>query len=303
MLSKIHSIKTNGVLSVVQFQTNQINSFEYLSGPQSIEKSIIEVREVNDSGSVNNLIVLNSSEYFIFFSDGDILAGAKQNRVLNSSVLLAPHSKTSIPVSCVEQGRWHHISPNFKTTDYSAPVRLRASKSESVNENLRCEMGFAAEQGMVWNEVSDYHSRHNISSNTKNLSDMYDIKKNDFDSFINSFSSVSEANGIAVFVNKNLLLIEAFNRTAIFNEYFKKILRGVAAEAFYLKSENTTMPDTELRFKIESHFDEIEKLPKQVYRSVGVGIDQRFSSQTNTGSTLEYQDHLIHFTSLQIVNK
>jgi hypothetical protein len=38
--------------------------------------------------------------------DGEQLVGAKQNRIPNMIVLVAAQTEVTIPVSCVEQGRW-----------------------------------------------------------------------------------------------------------------------------------------------------------------------------------------------------
>ena len=37
---------------------------------------------------------------------GEQLAGGKQNRVLNASILVPAKSELPIPVTCVERGRW-----------------------------------------------------------------------------------------------------------------------------------------------------------------------------------------------------
>src|SRR5262245_38299954 len=62
------------------------------------------VEEVTESGSVPNLLVENKGDLRVLFLDGEELIGAKQNRVLNTSVLVAAHTRIKIPVSCVEQG-------------------------------------------------------------------------------------------------------------------------------------------------------------------------------------------------------
>ena len=49
----------------------------------------------------------------VLFLEGEELVGAKQNRILNTSVLLPARSKIKIPVSCVERGRWAYKSKHF----------------------------------------------------------------------------------------------------------------------------------------------------------------------------------------------
>jgi ARG and Rhodanese-Phosphatase-superfamily-associated Protein domain len=44
--------------------------------------------------------------------DGQELVGAKQNRVLNVTVLIEAESEVLLPLSCVEEGRWHELRPD-----------------------------------------------------------------------------------------------------------------------------------------------------------------------------------------------
>jgi len=55
-------------------------------------------------GSVPDLLVDNRGDVRVLFLEGEELIGAKQNRILNTSVLVPAHSKIKIPVSCVEPG-------------------------------------------------------------------------------------------------------------------------------------------------------------------------------------------------------
>ncbi|MFH0958807.1 MAG: DUF6569 family protein [Pseudomonadota bacterium] len=67
----------------------------------------------------------------------EIKVGAKQNRVLNATILIAPKSETNIPVSCVEQGRWSYRSKHFGSQSRSMSANLRNRKSQTVTMNLR----------------------------------------------------------------------------------------------------------------------------------------------------------------------
>lgn len=300
MISKILSFQSNGIVSIVQYIINQVNTVNYISCNEAMEKNHIEVKEVNESGSVNNLVVLNHSAHLVFFSDGDILSGAKQNRILNTSVLLAPNSKTVVPVSCVEQGRWRHISPKFKGNDYLAPSKLRAKKSEEVKENLKINSSFMCSQHSVWSEVEDYQINLKVNSPTSNLLDVFEEKKRDIDNFIADFKVEEEANGMTVFINKNILSVDAFNRTNIYKEYFQKILRGVSSEAIYLKKTNSILEEAEIKFKTLNFFDELEKCKSNIYPGVSVRNERRFDSDKISGFNLYYNDQTIHLTAAEI---
>jgi len=77
----------------------------YLTLKEALEKRLPVVKEVSAEASVPELKVINNADVPVFLMDGEELAGAKQNRVLNTSILLKKKSELIIPVSCTEQGR------------------------------------------------------------------------------------------------------------------------------------------------------------------------------------------------------
>ena len=96
----------HGALTVFPLYGSALGSVDYLLSDEAISAGTVTVEEVSEGGSVPNLLVTNQGDSRVLFLEGEELRGAKQNRVLNTSVLIAAHSKSPIPVSCVEQGRW-----------------------------------------------------------------------------------------------------------------------------------------------------------------------------------------------------
>jgi hypothetical protein len=144
----------------------------YLVLQQAIEAGEAVVEEVSEAGNVPNLLLHNKSHRPVLISEGDILMGAKQNRVVNVTVLVAARTKFTLPVSCVEQGRWRYTSKHF-TTCACAPPSLRSKKTRSVQRN-RARSGRAmSDQGEVWDEVTRNLHDLKASSRTASLTDSY----------------------------------------------------------------------------------------------------------------------------------
>ncbi len=297
---KVQSFNKQRRLSVLQFSTPAVNTFEYISGPSAIEKNLIEVREVSIAGSVNNLQLVNLSDKYIFFLDGDILVGAKQNRVLNTSVFVAPNSKINLPVSCVEQGRWRSISEKFSSSDYISPDILRAKKLKAVTKNLKQGRGHFADQGEVWDTVLNYSMNLEAFSESSDLTEVMNIKRESLDSFIKQFPLNKSANALAIFTDNSPLSIDLFNRTDIFQEYYPKRLRSAATEVFNLKEKENSITEAEAKFKTLNLFDQLETMESSLHNGVGVGTEKRWDSDNIVAMELKYMEHLIHFTLLNL---
>ena len=97
--------QSHGNLAVFPLLSDAEVSLAYLVLDEALQKEAIEVAEVDESGEVSKLKVINRSDLPVLILDGEELVGAKQNRIVNTTFLIAAGSVTIIPVSCVEQGR------------------------------------------------------------------------------------------------------------------------------------------------------------------------------------------------------
>jgi hypothetical protein len=77
----------------------------YLVLDDSLAGGWTVVTEVSEQGRVPELKVVNRGPKPTLIIDGEELLGAKQNRIVNLTILVAAKSELTIPVSCVEAGR------------------------------------------------------------------------------------------------------------------------------------------------------------------------------------------------------
>lgn len=113
----------------------------------------VTVTEVSEAGAVPFLEVANGADRPVLLLDGEELVGAKQNRVLNTTVLVAAQSTVVIPVTCVEQGRWAYRSHRFAAADTSLFASLRAKKAARVSAAVRETGEHHGDQGEVWQDL------------------------------------------------------------------------------------------------------------------------------------------------------
>src|SRR3954466_3171738 len=123
-----------------------------------------QVTEVDAAGSVPELLAVNPLDANVLLYDGEELVGAKQNRILNVTVLVPARSETKIPVSCVEEGRWSARSAHFAPSAHTAYPELRRKKAQILSA-APLERGLA--QSAVWEEVASKAQRLRRDSPTR----------------------------------------------------------------------------------------------------------------------------------------
>ena len=142
------------ILSVFPLFDGSMTPVEYTLSDEGIGSGSVTVEEVSEAGSVPDLLVENKGDVRVLFIEGEELVGAKQNRILNTSVLIAAHSKVKIPVSCVEAGRWRYRSRQFGSSGSHSSSKLRHLLKMAVSKSVMAKMGHRSDQGAVWMEVA-----------------------------------------------------------------------------------------------------------------------------------------------------
>src|SRR3982750_1835211 len=126
---------SHGNLTMVPLMRRTGDSDESAAGyillDEAIQSGAVGITEVSGQGRVPELRVVNRGRAPVLIVDGEELVGAKQNRIVNLTILVAATSELTIPVSCVEAGRWRARSRTFTSaprTQYAAGRARRMSQ-------------------------------------------------------------------------------------------------------------------------------------------------------------------------------
>ncbi len=183
----------------------------YIDLASALEQNLLVITEVSEEGSVGDLKVVNTGPAPVLVLDGEELAGAKQNRIVNTAILLKEHSASIIPVSCTEQGRWSYRSRSFRHSPAFATPRMRRLNQAAVARSLQNEGGFRADQEEIWDEVSELAQESGVSSPTHAMRDIYSARMPELDALVRNISAQPRQCGLMALHNEGMLGSTSFH--------------------------------------------------------------------------------------------
>ncbi|NJL94832.1 MAG: hypothetical protein HC915_14510 [Anaerolineae bacterium] len=264
----------------------------YLTLEEALEQGQFQVTEVSEGGSVPVLAVQNQGELPVLLVVGEELVGSKQNRVLNTSLLVPAQATTQIPVSCVEQGRWRYTSRTFSASPTTAHLKLRRMSVHNVTASLNTDRQFDAKQGEVWGEVSRKMASHAAYSNTGALRDVYEQTETSLRHYVEAFQAPA-SEGMLVVINQMVVGVDLFDHAETLQRLFGKLLRGYALDA--LEQAGATPGEVAPEVATPQHFlAVIQQAQEERYPSAGVGEDVRLTHPHLTGSALLWEGRAVH---------
>jgi hypothetical protein len=228
-------LQRHGPLTVFPLIARGAPSLPYALMTDALGAGTLKITEVG-SGTVPTLAAVNLGGVSILVLDGEQLVGARQNRTTNRSLILPPRSETHIPVSCMEQGRWHHRGEDFKPTPQSCPSSVRR-KSKDVEAQHMAARGYApvealAEaQGAVWSSISDHASALSASSPTSALNDILEARTTDIETWAARFPLLDRQIGLLAYLGDRPLGLDVIGCTRLFGATHGRILRGYVVDA------------------------------------------------------------------------
>ncbi len=252
----------------------------------------IEVKELTEGGNVNTIHINNKGEVPVLILDGEEIQGAKQNRMVNATIMLFPVQETEVPVSCVEQGRWRYDSPVFDKSENFGYNSLRRQKAEQVAYSLRTSGSYNADQGAIWEEIDRKHACMGTHSPTAALNEVYKNYEEKLEQLLEGLTPSPEQAGVAVFINNRFSCLDLFDRPQTLGRVWQKLIKSYAMEALEAGSQAKARRKPDLQ-KLLGALSEAEC---STYPSVGMGNDLRLKGRGIIGAALEHEGRLLHLS-------
>ncbi len=295
-----HQLESIKISDPLQFQNLTLfaikglnnNSLNYLTLSQAYEKNYVEINETSDAGTVSQLLFINKSDIPILILEGEELNGAKQNRIINVSILVPGNIGMVIPVSCCERSRWsYRSSRKFDLSNRMSFSKARRNKLRRVNENWEKGKGATSNQEEVWSDINIKFSKMNVNSHTESMGDFYDSYSQEIEQYVKSFKAEDDDKGIIAAINGKIVSIEFFDKNAVFKNNLGKIIRSLAADA--IEDKKTSLIVT--KNDAEEFVSQICDSKMIELGSLGLGTQYKINAKTHLGQTLLFHTNLIHF--------
>jgi len=276
---------------------------------QALALGCARITEISEGGSVPQLRFINDGDLPVLLLDGEELIGAKQNRILNLSVLAPAHKTIVIPVSCVEAGRWHAQSSDFTGARRAHFATGRARKARDVSESLRRRGTRESDQDRVWADIAVKSTRFGIDSPTRAAAALYEGQRERLDDFQRAFTPQPGQCGNLFAIAGQVVGLDLFDSPATLASVLPKLVESHALDALdaldTLKGRNLTAGlDAASKAmdpaKAESWLAAIPQAVIERFPAVGEGEDWRLHGPQVTGGALVKEGQIIHLCAFHL---
>lgn len=265
---------------------------DYITLEEATRSGSATVKETSMEGTVPELRFENVGDQAVLLLDGEELIGAKQNRIVNLTILAPANSELSIPVSCVEAGRWHHDSAEFSVSDRAMFSVARARKSEDISASLMRSGTRNSRQGEVWEDISMKAAQMDCVSPTEAMASMFEAHEGNLEEYAAALQAVANQVGAVFLINGQIAGIELFDHTTTMNKMMPKLVKSYALDA--IDTSPRSEPSDRTPLTTEEFLKHLPTAQVRSFPAIGEGNDLRLTDERYAGGALEARGRLIH---------
>lgn len=269
--------------------TRSGKSVDYLVLDEGMKKKLVTVVEKGDGGDVNNLELKNTSDRPLFLMAGEVVIGGKQDRIIGKNTIVAPKTTESVPVFCVEHGRWSGRKAEFSSAQSLAHTELRKKASFS-------------DQSEVWKEVSAKNAKRKLANDTdtyRRVTQDGSVKKSidGYDKAIRAqLATAADKDrmvGFVVAMDGKVVAIETFGTPALFRKFQDKLLRSYFVEAIDHAYDAAKPPPAPAAAEITGFAAKARAAKRSVVLEKKSGKTTQFDGELK-GSEVETEDGAVY---------
>jgi hypothetical protein len=264
---------------------------DYLLSDEALQSGVATISEVSDQGSVPELRVENKSDRRLLLLEAEELRGARQNRILNTSVLVPANSTLTIPVSCVEQRRWRKTSALFAASHQLFPGSVRYALKKSITQALYMDAGHSSDQGKIWDTVHHQQAALSVSSDTLAQADTYQAYEKQLTDAREALPYVAGATGLAVAIGSSVVSADLFDKPGTCQLIWSRLLSGLFLDALASGPSSEAAPEAG---QVKQWLDLVGSAEWKQTPAVGEGQEFRAEFNGQSGSMLEFDGNLVH---------
>lgn len=287
-------------LTVLPLLSSKGVAAEYELLDRALQKGTARITEISEAGSVPELRFEHRGGTPILLIDGEELMGARQNRILNVTILAGAGKTLVIPVSCVERGRWAYQQRHLNGSEQILFGSARRAKARAVTASLRSRGVAVADQEQIWRSIDERFGSTMPGSKTSAMSDLYDSERNRIEEFQNAFDWVPGQAGAVVAIDGEPVGLELFDSPETYRQFNRKLIGSFAMDALAGTQVREARPDRKV---FERFLSQVSNAPIEKFRALGEGHDLRLTGGKVNGGALEFRGRLLHFSAFAAIDE
>jgi len=314
-LGKGEPIEADGIC-IIPLKGGNGRRLRYTVLEDALKEKKVKISEVDEQGSVQELMVWNRSRSRVLIMEGEELIGVKQNRIVNISILVPPMKRLVIPVSCVESGRWSYrripdvcldededeISPSEVGDDLRlgavAFPRLRQRARACIDRSIAESGDFSGNQDEVWQEIDHCLSYLKVPSSTRAMHDAFKTNRDAIDGLVKRLKLPRGTRGYAAYINGEFLCCDIFDKSETLRKKWNRIAVGLALDALRARKGRTRKGvSSEDAKRLIERLSEAEMEP---FAPPGDGDGIRLSAEGLSAFALICSGSVVHFSAVAI---